>query len=405
MLHRLIKLFVVIIIPVLAGCTTGGMKSSTTGWPYDFKAQNAFRTRFPSGMQVPPGMVVIPGGSITVDDVEEFETISRRARPNELNTRKSLSVNSFYMDQREVRNIDWREYQAWLTAVWSNVAPERVEAARPDLAAWQEGLGDNEPFMMNYFSYPAFNEYPVVCISWDQAVAYCAWRSDRVNELRLIRMGVIPAPDFAAIASLPTVEAVEAAIFSSSRYFNSLNENLAATYNGMFPDYRLPSEDEWEFAAYARRNTDPETKISVYPWADNSDVKLSSRQQAQRFAHYNKGNGFGSKVDVFSRTVPTGEYAPNDFGLYNMAGNVNEWVFDQYSTRGNLNRIESSDILDVFLPDYLSSQDVRVYKGGSWKDNIYWLHPASRRYLDRTRGANDVGFRCAMSFMGSSGIK
>jgi formylglycine-generating enzyme required for sulfatase activity len=97
--------------------------------------------------------------------------------------------------------------------------------------------------------------------------------------------------------------------------------------------------------------------------------------------------------------VPAGKFAPNDFGLYNMAGNVNEWVTDQYISRGNINKIDSVEVLDAFLPDYHRYNDSRVYKGGSWKDPVYWLHPASRRYLDKSASANDIGFRCAMSMV------
>ncbi len=407
MLRIVSKVFFLLLAVAFFSCKNGigvGLTSSSTGWPYDYKAENAFRRSFSTATDVPPGMVAIPGWSFTIDDVEEYETASRRIRPNELNTRRTLAVNSFYIDQHEVRNIDWREYQSWLTAVYANVAPEIIEKAKPDINAWTKGLSDNEPFMMNYFTHPSFNEYPVVCISWDQAVAYCAWRSDRANELRLIKMGVIKAPDFKAIAQMETLEQVENAVFSSKKFFNSLQDNLAATYTGMFPDFRLPSEDEWEFAAYARKSSDSESKLRVYPWTDNKSLKLSQLQKDQVSAHYNQGVGTGNS-NVFSRTLPVRSFAPNDFGLYNMAGNVNEWVFDQYITRANLNKIDSVDVMDVFLPEYHKVADSRVYKGGSWKDAAFWLHPSSRRALDRTASTNDIGFRCAMSIVPVSARK
>lgn len=400
MLRILSKVFILLSTTLFFSCNSGhGVTSSTTGWPYDFKAENAFKKTSVAASNVPPGMVEIPGWSYTIDDVEDYVTASRRIKPNELNTRRTISVNSFYMDQHEVRNIDWREYQAWLTAVYSKVAPEKIEKTKPDIKAWTEGLGENDPFMMNYFTHPSFNEYPVVCISWEQAADYCEWRTDRANELQLIKMGVIKAPDFKAIAQLETLAEVENTVFSSKRFFNSVQDNLAASYNGMFYDFRLPSEDEWEFAAYTRKKTDTEKSIKVYPWAKKSYGKITQRQQDQLKAHYNQENSPLNNVNVFSRTVPVGNYAPNDFGLYNMAGNVNEWVFDQYGTRGNLNKVDSVDVLDVFLPAYHKNNDSRVYKGGSWKDPIYWLHPSTRRYLDRKSGANDIGFRCAMSII------
>jgi formylglycine-generating enzyme len=400
MLRILSKVFILLSTVAFISCNIGfGVTSSTTGWPYDFKAENAFSTSLVTPSQVPPGMVEIPGWSYTIDDIEEYETASRRVKPNELNTRRTITVNSFYMDKHEVRNIDWREYQAWLTAVYSKVAPEIIEKAKPDIKAWIDGLGENEPFMMNYFTHPSFNEYPVVCITWEQATDYCAWRSDRANELQLIKMGVIKAPDFKAIAQMETLAEVENAVFSSKKFFNSQQDNLAASYKGMFPDFRLPSEDEWEFAAYARKKTDSENSPKIYPWAKNSYGKLYQEQREQLEANYKPGNITGVNDNAFSRTVPVGSYAPNNFGLYNMAGNVNEWVFDRYATRANLNKIDSVDVLDVFLPEYLKSADSRVYKGGSWKDPIFWLHPSARRSADRKASANHIGFRCAMSII------
>ena len=397
MMHTLTKGILISLSMALVACAgTGGRMSQLTGWKYDFKADNAFRGPVPASF-TPPGMVLIPGGSFTIDDTEDYETATHRARPNELNTRKTLSVNSFYMDKHEIRNIDWREYTGWLSAVYGKVAPEKVEQARPDINTWREGMGDNEPFMVDYFTHPSYDQYPVVCISWDQAAAYCKWRTDRVNELMLVKAEVIPAPDFNAIAALTTLEEVENAIFSSERFFSSSNQYQSRTYTGMFVSFRLPSEEEWEYAAYARRPTDPDTKVYAYPWNPLPIDKLTAVQRSQLKAHYNRSNESGSRVDVFSRTVPVTHNAPNDFGLYNMAGNVNEWVYDQFTTRGNLNRIDSVDVLDTFLPDYHRIPNARIYKGGSWKDAQYWLHPSARRYHDPRKSANNVGFRCAMS--------
>lgn len=400
MLRILSKVFIFLLTSAFISCGSGvGVTSSTTGWPYDFKAENAFKKSSFVASNVPPGMVEITGGSYTTDDVGEYETSSRRVKPNELNTRRTISVNSFYMDQHEVRNIDWREYQAWLTAVYSKVAPSKIENSKPDIKVWTDGLGENDPFMMNYFTHPSFNEYPVVCISWEQAADYCEWRTDRANELQLIKMGVLKAPDFKAIAQLATLAEVENTIFSSRRYFNSLQDNLAASYKGMFYDFRLPSEDEWEFAAYARKKSDTEKSVKVYPWSKDNYGKISQLQLNQQRAHFNQESSATNNVNVFSRTVPVGSFSPNDLGLYNLSGNVNEWVYDQYVSRANLQKIDSVDVLDVFLPAYHKNNDSRVYKGGSWKDPIYWLHPANRRYLDRKSAANDIGFRCAMSII------
>lgn len=379
------------------------LTSSTTGWRYDFTNENAFRrSLLPTSNGLPPGMVAIEGGSFSIDDIQDYVTASRRERQNDPSVRKVLNVNSFYMDIREVRNIDWREYLVWLNTVYGNVAPEILEQARPNMNEWMQGISDNDPFLKNYFSHPSFNEYPVVCVSWEQAQAYCIWRTDRVNELILIQRGLIEAPDFNRIRNLATLEEVQAAVFSSARFFGSIEDNLGTTAVGMFPNFRLPTEDEWEYAAYGRRPSDPEDKIRIYPWSEIIHPRLTPRQRSQQRAHFNTSNTFGRSTDVFSRTVPAGHFAPNDFGLYNMAGNVNEWVFDQYPNRAHRNRIDSVEVLDAFLPEFHRSTDNRIYKGGSWKDPIYWLHPATSRYLDRRASANHIGFRCAMNMVSVS---
>lgn len=402
------KLFIYSAIFVFAGVfyscgNNNSLTSTTTGWQYNFRARNAFSRSFASQPAIPPGMVAIEGWSFSVDDMEEYVTTGRRARQNDPNTRRTLSVNSFYMDEREIRNIDWREYLVWLNTVYGRVAPEIVEKARPNVNKWIEGLSENEPFLRNYFTHPSFNEYPVVSVSWEQAIEYCIWRTDRANELLLIRRGAIRAPDFELIGRLTTLEEIQEAVFSSARYFSSIQDNIAQTTSGLFYNFRLPTEDEWEFAAHARRKTDPEDKIRIYPWSETIYPRLTPKQRAQQNAQFNSGRD--SNTNVFSRTVPAGHFAPNDFGLYNMAGNVNEWVFDQYSSRGNLNRIQPTDVLDLFLPEFHTNGDSRVYKGGSWKDPRYWLHPSTRRYLDRSASANDIGFRCAMSMIPGTKIR
>ena len=172
----------------------------------------------------------------------------------------------------------------------------------------------------------------------------------------------------------------------------------------------------------------------------------------------------GSLNDKGTITAPVHAYVPNDFGLYNMAGNVNEWVLDVYrptsfadvaeynSFRGNvyltprvagkdalgrekyeidaLGRIMNDSVLDVRdfkdgdaeskinfslgnvninvadtfdITDVLRpvvSNNTRIYKGGSWKDRVYWLNPSTRRFLEQDKSANDIGFRCAMSMIG-----
>lgn len=101
------------------------------------------------------------------------------------NTPKRVSIASFYMDETEVRNIDWLEYLTWLRRVYTTY-PEVYQKALPDTLVWRDQLGYNEPMVKNYLRFPAYAEYPVVGVSWEQATDYCVWRTDRVNEQILI---------------------------------------------------------------------------------------------------------------------------------------------------------------------------------------------------------------------------
>ena len=191
----------------------------------------------------------------------------------------------------------------------------KIEAARPDINAWTK-VERHKPFLMNYLPIlvqrvshrlSAVNKQPLIV------------RGEAIAPTKYVCTGRLSAPDFDAIARMTSLEAVEEAVFTSKKYFTGQQDNLAKTYAGMFPDFRLPSEDEWEFAAYARKSTDAEGKIRAYPWAAKYQGKLNQQQQQQQKAHYNK-TGADIHSNVFSRTVPVGSFAPNDFGLYNMQG-------------------------------------------------------------------------------------
>jgi gliding motility-associated lipoprotein GldJ len=107
------------------------------------------------------------------------------------NIPRRQTVSSFYLDETEVRNIDYLEYLFWINRVYGQSYPEVYKKSLPDTLVWRDKLGYNEPFVDQYLRHPAYKNYPVVGVSWQQATDYCKWRTDRVNERILIDNGIL----------------------------------------------------------------------------------------------------------------------------------------------------------------------------------------------------------------------
>ncbi|MCF6241791.1 MAG: SUMF1/EgtB/PvdO family nonheme iron enzyme, partial [Bacteroidales bacterium] len=152
-----------------------GTESSTTGWPYNDPDMGRFEVVPYIEQEAGPGLVLIEGGTFVMgrtepDVIYDWNNVPRR-----------VTVASFYMDETEVRNVDYREYLNWIKRVFVSY-PQVYLKALPDTLVWRKRLAYNEPYVEYYFRHPAYHNYPVVGVSWLQATDYCAWRTDRVNE-------------------------------------------------------------------------------------------------------------------------------------------------------------------------------------------------------------------------------
>lgn len=315
----------------------GKKKSTTTGWTYNDPKNGGIDFKKMKSPKGGPGLVYIPGGTFVMGRTQE----DVMGENNNVPCR--VTVASFYMDETEVRNIDWLEYITWLQRVYVSY-PEVTKKALPDTLVWRDQLGYNEPMIKNYLRFPAYAEYPVVGVSWEQAAEYCVWRTDRVNEQILIDKKVLAHdPDNQRDENNFNTEAYLLGQYEGTiknNYKGSAKEPRSVKWEDglLLPEYRLPTEAEWEYAAYGLIGNTQDERISdsrIYPW-DGSWVRYAEKKyRGQMMSNFKRGKGdymgvAGSSNDGWDYTAPVKSFWPNDFGLYDMAGNVNEWVSDVY---------------------------------------------------------------------------
>lgn len=527
--------------------TKGG--SRATGWKINDKNGGFQHNSKFSKQETPPGMVPVEGGTFTMGKVQDDVMHDWNNSPSQQH------VQSFFMDETEVTNLMYTEYLFWLKTVFPPTEENYKNiytGAIPDTLVWRNRLGYNETMTNNYLRHPAYSEYPVVGVNWIQAVEFSKWRTDRVNENILERNGYLKKDAKINLGSDVTAESsfsTETYLASPTKTYGGNEEilykremnggkkqvadtakNVYAQRNSglILPEYRLPTEAEWEYAASAlvgNREFNIYKGQKKYPWGGQYTRSGKRQTRGDQLANFKQGKGdyggiAGWSDDGADITNKVKSYPPNDFGLYDMAGNVAEWVADVYRPmvddeandfnyyRGNVymkNKIGEDGTVEIIntdnivydtlsngkimarnLPGQLAqvpvdenetylrqnfstsdnrnyrdgdkpstrffkfdssedegegkedknrmyespkhtilvdstglvkkhdksdkrstlvNDDVRVYKGGSWRDRAYWLDPASRRYFPQDMATDYIGFRNAMSKVGPKSNK
>ncbi len=323
---------------ILAGCSSE--RSEITGWSYNDPRNGGFEKIPYTEQETGPNLVLIEGGTFTMGRVEQdvqydWNNIPRR-----------VTVSSFYLDETEITNFHWLEYLYWTQRVFGADYPEVYKRALPDTLVWRSKLGYNEPYVEYYLRHPAYRDYPVVGVNWLQCVDFCAWRTDRVNEFILIREGVLEHYPNQINEDNFNTDAYLVGQYESGKKIDGLpdyNPNrdfrrVQMEDGILLPRFRLPTEAEWEYAAYGLiGNTIGERQIEkrLWPWNGHAVRNPEENYIGSMLANFKRGRGdnmgiSGKLNDNADITAPVYSYWPNDYGLYNMAGNVSEWVMDVY---------------------------------------------------------------------------
>ncbi len=220
----------------------------------------------------------------------------------------------------------------------------------PDTLCWIQNLSYsyNEPQALMYFWHPGYDTYPVVGVNWKQATAFCVWRS------------------------------------------NLLNNYLKKEHQPMAMDYRLPTEAEWEYAARGGMHS------AVYPWGGY----YIRNNRGCFVANFKNMRGRYSD-DGSVMTAAVSSYAPNEYGLFDMAGNVAEWTSSAYDESSYLYTHDMNpDYKYNALPDDPIVMKRKVIRGGSWKDIAYFTQCGTRNYEYQDSASSFIGFRCVRDYIG-----
>jgi len=298
---------------IISSCSKNSSKDSSraTGWKINAKEGGfQYNTKFKE-QQTAPGLVFVEGGTFTMGKVQDDVMHDWNNTPNQQH------VQSFYMDETEVTNLMYLEYLDWIKRVYPPGDPNFKNiytGALPDTLVWRNRLGYNEVMTNNYLRHPGYAEYPVVGVSWVQAVEFANWRTDRVNELYLQDNGYLKRGSHITDANAESN-------FSTDTYINAPNETFGGNEDVLAggkrkvqtdaegneinkfakretgivsPKYRLPSEVEWEYAALGLselRSYNTYRGRKKYPWDGQYTRSGKRKKRGDQLANFKQGKG------------------------------------------------------------------------------------------------------------------